>query len=192
MSLRSDVQWKQDIWKIVRSSPCDYTFQINRHEYQGVPFTYSGSDEGNTGVYYAKPTRAVRDLFQQVANGSCLSPLELDDQTLFWNELRSRFSSQRAVFFHEAVNGSSAHPAWQMKLPAETLSFCPFDPYQIASGWAVRVTDEARKALGVLLVHANYGRRLRTCRGSGIGTVCLHRSSMDEVSFPGSNSKHVR
>ena len=156
MSLRSDVQWKQDIWKIVRSSPCDYTFQINRHEYQGVPFTYSGSDEGNTGVYYAKPTRAVRDLFQQVANGSCLSPLELDDQTLFWNELRSRFSSQRAVFFHEAVNGSSAHPAWQMKLPAETLSFCPFDPYQIASGWAVRVTDEARKALGVLLVHANY------------------------------------
>lgn len=167
-----DIRWTSDVWLGVKDSPCDYTFQIDNGQYRNEYMGFDIKTDGNTGVYYAKSTRSVIRLFEQVSEHRCDS---ISSQAIFWNVMRRKDRLGELVYFPEFVKAdlgsNSAHPAHMANVSDRKLSFCPLHPIQFAAGWVFKVSRDFRNTQDVRLVHANWmvgkARKMNALKGEG-------------------------
>lgn len=138
----------------------DYVYSINVFCPQCYSWDfYKSPFEGNTGVYYIRSTKATMHFYQQVLTQAPKQP-DLDDQTIFWQLLRRKPSSEvitsTKCYTHIRSDSLSA-----LNGP-NTIVTCPLDGCMFSMGGLRddkngHLKDSLRKNnQSLILIHANF------------------------------------
>ena len=134
-----------ELMQMIRSNRIDYLYSVETRPDVSAAVMTSKLDscelmaeyEGNTGFYYVSSKHAhSRTLFTNAIKQSVVSP-GLDDQTIFWNELRKMRNRQHCR--KERHRDGTLSLVWNSTSSYGTkFTYCCMDPRKIVTGRDVR------------------------------------------------------
>jgi hypothetical protein len=158
--------FEHDLGRMILSDRYDYIYQVNVFDGVDGPRQHSclqrgkRVDEGNTGFYYiSRNSDTVKQVIRDALDACSQPDNELDDQTLFWNEMRKRNNTRHC----DAAEVDSLLEQQQQQVSSRikettttannnaTASLCCLDPYYYPTGM-----QNLPKTM--ITFHANFAR----------------------------------
>jgi len=152
--LRDVFRTDTDLMRMIQSNRIDYVYSVNTMSTDAKTLDSCQNKaewEGNTGFYYVscKNDKSIT-LFSDAIRASVKSP-SLDDQVIFWNELRRMNGTQHC---HKTRRNDTlmvvADDAVQKQGETKKFTYCCMDPRKIVTG------KDVKNDKNVEAYHANF------------------------------------
>jgi len=152
--LRDIFRADTDLMRMIRSDRIDYVYSVNTLGVDAKTLNsceHTAEYEGNTGFYYVS-CKNIHSLvlFDDAIASSVALPL-LDDQPIFWNQLRKMKNRQHCHKTRQNNTLSLFHSDVEpVKTNSSTFTYCCMDPRKVVTG------KDVRNDRNVEAYHANW------------------------------------